>query len=85
MVAYLRLSPLTALETERGDGVQSKLMEDNDIFHLFNHLLDAKHLMCQVSLKSNKAKLSKCTFKKMVFSAVRTRSTLKVNTKILNK
>ena len=46
-------------------------MEDNDIFHLFYHILDTKHLIYQVSLKSNKAKLSKDTFK-MVFSDVRT-------------
>ena len=46
-------------------------MEDYDIFHLFYHIFDTKHLICQVSLKSNKAKLSKYTFK-MVFSAVRT-------------
>ena len=39
-------------------------MEDNDIFHLFYHILDTKHLICQISLKSNKAKLSKYTFKK---------------------
>ena len=39
-------------------------MADNDIFHLSYQILDTKHLMCQVSLKSNKAKLSKYTFKK---------------------
>ena len=39
-------------------------MEDNDIFHLFYHILDTKHLICKDSLKSKKAKLSKYTFKK---------------------
>ena len=29
----------------------------------FYHVLDTKHLICQVSLKSNKAKLSIYTFK----------------------
>ena len=43
-------------------------MEDNDIFHLFYHILDNKHLICQVSLKFNKAKLSKYTFKNGVLS-----------------
>ena len=47
-------------------------MEDNDIFHIFYHILDTKHLICQVSLKSIKAKLSKYTLNKWVFSAVRT-------------
>ena len=42
-------------------------MENNDIIYLLYHILDTKHLICQVSLKSNKAKLSKYTF-----SAVRT-------------
>ena len=43
-------------------------MEDNDIFHLFYHILDTKHPICQVSIKSNKAKLSKYKMS----SAVRT-------------
>ena len=43
-------------------------MDDNDIFHLFYHILDTKHIMRQVSLKSNKAKLSKYTFKNGVLS-----------------
>ena len=30
-------------------------MEDNDIFNLFYHILDTKHFICQVQLKSNKA------------------------------
>ena len=46
-------------------------MEDNDIFHLFFHILDTKHLICQVQLKSNKAKLSNTPLK-MLFSAGRT-------------
>ena len=32
------------------------MIEDYDIFHLFYHMLDTKHLIYQVSLKSNKAK-----------------------------
>ena len=35
-------------------------MEDNDTFHLFYHIIDTNHIICKVSLKSNKA--SKYTF-----------------------
>ena len=35
----------------------SLLMEDIDIFNLFYHILDTKHLTCKVSLESNKTKL----------------------------
>ena len=43
-------------------------MEDSDIFHLFYHILDTKHHICQISIKYNKAKLSKYTFKNGVLS-----------------
>ena len=33
-------------------------MEDNDIFHLFYHKLDTKHLLCQVSFLKNLTKQS---------------------------
>ena len=47
--------------------MHSLTMEDIDIFHLFYHILDTNHLMCQVSLQSNKAELSKYTVKNWCF------------------
>ena len=34
-------------------------MEDNYIIHLFFQILDTKHLICKVSLKSNNGVLSR--------------------------